>query len=169
MCDSQSAASSLLPRAVTANLSARRLRTAGFTILELALTLAILAVLSVGILVPFVAQVSQRNIANTERILEQAKETRLGFAVVNGRLPCPATESSKGKESFSDAATGLCTSFYGYLPATTLGFTPIDSEGYALDGWGTRLNRMLCGLELQHEHVHPCKRHEKRGPCGTGR
>jgi len=124
------------------NLSTRRPRHAGFTILELALTLAILAVLSVGILVPFVAQVSQRNIANTERILEQAKEALLGYAIVNGRLPCPATDTSKGKESVSNPATGLCTSFFGYLPAATLGFTPIDSEGYALDGWGTRLNRI---------------------------
>ena len=55
-------------------------RGGGFTILELAITLAIMAVLAVGILVPFVAQVSQRKVADTERILEQAKEALLGYA-----------------------------------------------------------------------------------------
>lgn len=117
-------------------------RTRGFTIFELALSLTIMAVLGVGILIPFVAQVSQRKIADTERILEQAREALLGYATATGRLPCPATASSKGFESFAAGGTvanGNCTltgtHFIGYLPAATLGFTPIDAEGFAIDGW----------------------------------
>lgn len=117
--------------------------TAGFTLLELAVTLAIVGVLAAGILVPFVAQVAQRNVAATERILEQARETLLGFAIANGRLPCPATDTSNGQESPTPpAASGACTSYYGFLPAATLGFTPIDSQGYAIDGWATTQNRI---------------------------
>src|SRR5688500_14016235 len=80
-------------------------RFAGFTILELALTLAIVAVLSVGVLVPFVTQVTQRKVSATERILEQAKETLMGFAAATGRLPCPALPDTDGFEKFSTTST----------------------------------------------------------------
>lgn len=117
-------------------------RTTGFTLLELALTLAILGVLAAGLLVPFVAQVAQRNVATTERTLDQAREALLGFAAANGRLPCPATDVSNGQESPNPpAATGACTSYYGFLPAATLGLTPVDSQGYAVDAWASSLNR----------------------------
>jgi type II secretory pathway pseudopilin PulG len=129
---------------------------AGFTILELAITLSIMAVLAVGILVPFVAQVSQRKIADTERILEQAKEALLGYATATGRLPCPATAASNGFESFAAGGTvanGNCaltgTHFIGFLPAATLGFTPIDSQGYAIDGWATSQNRIRYAVANQ--------------------
>jgi prepilin-type N-terminal cleavage/methylation domain-containing protein len=129
---------------------------AGFTILELAVTLAIVAVLAVGVLVPFVAQLTQRKIADTERILEQAKETLMGFAAATGRLPCPAVADSDGFEKFSTTSTpagnvsnGTCATFYGFLPAATLGFTPIDQQGYAIDGWGTRQNRIRYAVSSQ--------------------
>lgn len=137
-------------------LRAERVCAAGFTILELAVTLAIIAVLAAGVLVPFVAQVTQRKIADTERILEQARETLMGFAAATGRLPCPALPDSDGFEKFSTTSTpagsvsnGTCATFYGFLPAATLGFTPIDSQGYAIDGWGTTHNRIRYAVSNQ--------------------
>jgi prepilin-type N-terminal cleavage/methylation domain-containing protein len=131
-------------------------RAAGFTIVELAVTLVIVAVLSVGVLVPFVAQVAQRKISDTERILEQAKETLMGFAAATGRLPCPALADSDGFEKFStisspagSVSNGTCATFYGFLPAATLGFTPIDQQGYAIDGWGTTHNRIRYAVSNQ--------------------
>jgi prepilin-type N-terminal cleavage/methylation domain-containing protein len=128
---------------------ARRRLNGGFTLLELALTLAIMATLAGAILVPFVAQVSQRNVSSTERILEDAKESLIGYASAAGRLPCPATDTSHGAEAFSaapnpvgDAVNGRCAVFVGFLPAATLGFTPIDSDGFAVDAWGTTKNRI---------------------------
>src|SRR5690606_17123599 len=128
----------------------------GFTILELALSLAVLAVIAVGVLVPFVAQVSQRKISDTERILEQAREALLGYATATGRLPCPATAASNGFESFAsggNVSNGNCTAtngnFIGFLPAATLGFTPIDANGYAIDAWGTAQNRLRYAVANQ--------------------
>lgn len=120
-------------------------RNTGFTILELALVLAILGMLAVGILVPFVAQVAQRNVASTEKILDEIKETLVGYATATGRLPCPATAASNGAEAFAvggTAANGNCSTFYGFLPAVTLGYSRVDNQGYVIDAWGTTQNRI---------------------------
>lgn len=120
-------------------------RTRGFTLLELALTLVIMAMLASAMLVPFVAQVTQRKISATERILDQAAEALIGYATATGRLPCPATAGSNGAEDFAaggNAANGICESFFGFLPAATLGFTPINANGFAIDGWGTEQNQV---------------------------
>jgi hypothetical protein len=111
-------------------------------------------VLAVGILVPFVAQVSQRKVADTERILEQAREALVGYATATGRLPCPAIEGTneRGVERFAtggNVSNGNCESFTGFLPAVTLGFSPIDADGYAIDGWATRFNRIRYAVSNQ--------------------
>ena len=112
----------------------------GFTLVEMAVVLVIIGLMLGGLLVPLSAQLDIRNSAATQKSLETAKEALLGFAVANGRLPCPATDSSDGVEAFAaggNATNGNCAVFNnGFLPAATLGITPIDSQGYALDGWG---------------------------------
>jgi len=133
-----------MSNAPAAGLRARG-RNKGFTLLELALTLVVMAMLASAMLVPFVAQVTQRKISATERILDQAAEALIGYATATGRLPCPATEGSAGAEDFASTGTpanGICESYYGFLPAATLGFTPINSAGFAIDGWGTDQNRI---------------------------
>src|SRR5262249_30984457 len=83
----------------------------------------------------------------------------LAFAVVNGRLPCPAryagaASHSQGMESFCAAAAspcpgtettavqphGYCSNhFDGFVPAASLGITTVDANGFATDAWGNRL------------------------------
>lgn len=122
--------------------TARAHRAGGFTLIELALTIAIVAVLGAGLLVPVVSQIAQRNISSTERTLELAREALIGYAVANGRLPCPATDTSNGLESPSPPdPNGACTTYYGYLPAATLGLTPVDARGYAVDAWASSADR----------------------------
>jgi prepilin-type N-terminal cleavage/methylation domain-containing protein len=127
---------------------------AGFTLIELAITLAIVGVLAGAVLVPFVAQVAQRNTAATEKTLEQIKEALLGYATATGRLPCPASSASNGVEVFDVAtggniANGRCENVIGFFPAATLGFTPVDSQGFAIDGWGTAKNRVRYAVSNQ--------------------
>ena len=123
----------------------------GFTLLELSITLAIVAVLAGAIMVPFVAQVGQRNTASTEKILEDAKESLVGYAAAAGRLPCPATATSAGQEAFSaapnpvgDALNGRCAVFVGFLffPRRRSASPRSIPRAFALDAWGTRQNRI---------------------------
>ena len=103
----------------------------GFTLLELMLVLFIVAILATSLTMPLAAQVSLRRIEDTRRQLDEARDALLGFAVANGRLPCPATDGSRGMESFapgSDARDGLCADFFGgFLPSATLGLSPLDA------------------------------------------
>lgn len=77
----------------------------------------------------------QKQINETRRQLDEIREALIGYAVVNGRLPCPATTASSGAEN---PAGGNCSNFYnGYVPAATLGLNgPVNNAGLMLDAWG---------------------------------
>jgi type II secretory pathway pseudopilin PulG len=65
-------------------------RTRGFTLVELAVVFLIVTLLFGSILYTLSAQLEQRNFAETRRRLETARELLISYAIVNGRLPCPA-------------------------------------------------------------------------------
>jgi type II secretory pathway pseudopilin PulG len=117
----------------------RTSRARGFTLVELALVFAIVALLMASLMYTLSAQVEQRNFEDTRRRLEQARELVLGFAVVNGRLPCPATSTSAGIEAPAGGATACTTGYAGWLPARTIGFSQTDNDGYAIDTWRNRI------------------------------
>ncbi|MFY9315082.1 MAG: type II secretion system protein [Burkholderiales bacterium] len=125
----------------------------GFSLVELAIVMAIVAFLLGGLMFTLSAQTEQRSIEETRRRLEMARDLVLAFTVVNGRLPCPARSTSGGAEA-RDAATGQCTSggvedYYGgtlsggatggLLPAQTIGYQQVDSAGFAVDAWQNRI------------------------------
>lgn len=113
-------------------------RQRAFTLVEMAVVLAIVGLLLGSLMYTLSAQTDQRAREQTQRTLEQAREALLGYAVANGRLPCPAAPAATGVES--PAVGGNCTNYYdGFLPAITLGFQPVDVEGYALDAWNNRI------------------------------
>src|SRR5437762_13518430 len=68
----------------------------GFSLVELAVALAIIALLLAGALIPLSTQVEVRNVADTQRRIESIREAILGFAQANGRLPCPAYGGTPG-------------------------------------------------------------------------
>src|SRR5437763_8602675 len=130
-----------------------RAKHTGFTLVELAVVMMIVAFLLASLLYTLSAQTEQRNFEETRRRLEQARELVLSFAIVNGRLPCPARSASAGVE-VRDVASGRCwdgttEDYYGgslaggatggFLPAVTLGHPNVDASGFALDPWGNRI------------------------------
>jgi prepilin-type N-terminal cleavage/methylation domain-containing protein len=126
--------------------SSRPRNRAAFTLVELMLVLLVVGLLMTSLAVPFAAHLQMRRAEETRREIDDAREALMGFAAANGRLPCPATESSNGLESFAadgDAGNGNCARFYdGFLPAATLGLAPLDANGYLRDGWATSQNRL---------------------------
>ena len=110
----------------------------GFTLIELAVVIAIVGLLLGSLMVPLATRVQARQIGETHRILRDAREALYGFAIANGRLPCPASSMSSGLES--PVGGGVCTNPHdGFLPAATLGIMPTDAEGFAIDSWGNRI------------------------------
>src|SRR3989454_9852596 len=65
----------------------------GFTLTELTMALAIIALLIAGAMIPLTAQIEVRNVADTQRTMESIRDAIIGFAQANGRLPCPADGS----------------------------------------------------------------------------
>jgi len=124
----------------------------GFTLVEAAIVTVILALLLSSLMLTLSAQIEQANFDETRRRLGEARSLVLAFAIVHGRLPCPARSSSFGDEVRN--ASGQCTDgavedYYGgtlpggitggLLPARAIGFQPVDAEGFAVDAWGNRL------------------------------
>lgn len=119
----------------------------GFTLTEMAVVLVIVALLIGGMILPMSAQQDIRQVGETGATLKNVHEALLGYAAANGRLPCPASAASNGRESFAAGyddvtgpASGECLSFHdGFLPAVNLGIRPTDEEGFAIDAWGRRI------------------------------
>ena len=115
----------------------------GFTLIEQAVSLTVIALLLGTIMVPLQTQIANRKIDETQRMLELAQEMLLGFAAANGYFPCPATESSDGREPpGTDHVLGHCPAWHGFLPAALLGYRPTDAQGFALDAWDAPPNRV---------------------------
>lgn len=123
---------------------APRARARGFTLTELAIVAMIVALLAGGLLMTLSAQNENRELADTRRTLEGARDALIGFAVANGRLPCPASAASNGRED--PIGGGTCTITLdggagslvqpGFVPAITLGIGPTNTVGQLTDAWG---------------------------------
>jgi prepilin-type N-terminal cleavage/methylation domain-containing protein len=113
----------------------------GFTLVEIAVVMVVIALLLGGLLVPLSAQVELRRTSDTQKYLDEIKETLIGFAVSNGRLPCPAIDTGSPPAGVeSPLGGGACTNnFDGFVPAVTLGLAVVDNQGFAVDPWGNRI------------------------------
>jgi len=98
----------------------------GFTLVELAVVIAIVALLLGALLVPLATQVQGRNIKETRQSLEEIKEALLGYAVTQGRLPCPDTD----RDGLEDCGAGNPWDVLeGFLPWQELTVPATDAWG----------------------------------------
>lgn len=116
-------------------------RARGFTLVEMAIVLALFGLLVGGTLVVVGAQQEQQRIRTTEQTLRQASEALLGYALATpsdepAYLPCPAdpaigpTDANYGRED--RGGDNSCAREDGWLPWVTLGLGERD-------GWGQRV------------------------------
>lgn len=117
----------------------------GFTLIEMAMVLMIVGLLLGGMLVPLSAQMDQRNVSDTQKSLAEIQQALIGFAIINGRLPCPADPTtptgstnaagvSAGSEYKTTGSPYTCANItsnaaWGVLPWATLGVNETDAWG----------------------------------------
>ena len=136
-------------------------RAHGFSPIEAAVVLAIMGLVLSSTLFTLSAQLESRNRADTQRRLEEARELLLSFALVNGRLPCPA--ATTGEEA--GGGTSACTASYGgFLPARTIGFQPTDGQGFALDAWGHRIRYAVSATQWGAAPARFTRQHASAAP-----
>lgn len=61
----------------------------GFTLIELAMVLFIVALVLGGVLTPLSTRLEQANRKQAEETMKEIKESLIGYALINGHLPCP--------------------------------------------------------------------------------
>ncbi|MDM8564784.1 prepilin-type N-terminal cleavage/methylation domain-containing protein [Candidatus Halobeggiatoa sp. HSG11] len=107
----------------------------GFSLIELAIALAIIGLIMSGLLESMALMSDYKKINKTDVTLEQIKESLVGFAIINRRLPCPARCSKYKKHCVNGAYdvdaigiedTALCKK-EGYLPWADLGIGRHDA------------------------------------------
>ncbi len=104
-----------------------RRRLAGFTLVELAIVVAVVGFLLGAFLVPLRAQIEATRVRETERTLGEIRDALIGYAMTRGALPCPDVVS----DGIDGAAPATCTgtALAGVLPFQTLGVPRADAWG----------------------------------------
>lgn len=112
----------------------------GFTLVEMAIVLVIVGLLVSAFLAPLSAQRDLGDYTKVRADLEQIREALYGFAIINGRLPCPTIQTNPAVAGYGEEALNcVAPTQEGYLPWKTLGVREIDSWGIrrtaAADPW----------------------------------
>lgn len=105
----------------------------GFTLIEMAIVIVLMAIMVGGVAVTIGAQQRQQSARDARRDLDEIKQALIGYAASQGSkpyLPCPATVADTGVEALRDAS-GDCPQLEGRLPWVTLGLGEADP-------WGSR-------------------------------
>jgi prepilin-type N-terminal cleavage/methylation domain-containing protein len=118
----------------------------GFSLIEIALVLVVVGLALGGVLAALGPQLENKKVSDTQNRIKEASDAIMAFAMVNGRLPCPAelptavAAANRGQAAPLNPPRGLCTNFEGFVPARTLGLGEQGiggaSEGLMQDAWG---------------------------------
>lgn len=138
------------------------LRNKGYTLIEVGISLIILALISLGIIGTMNYAQTVRTRAETLDNFQSIEDALVSYLATNGRLPCPANpalieddeefgyEATITSDGFLDCdqdqllnnigVTGESKSIYmGMIPVSTLGMEP----DFAFDGYGNRISYVV--------------------------
>jgi len=127
-------------------------KSAGFTLLELAIVLFVLVLVLGSLLTPLATRMEQQGRKTTRLMLAEIRASLLGYTIMNGYLPCPdcpnsnisgcaglATEAigdgmedgldESGQPTKARNQFATCASERGFLPWATLGAPRHDAWG----------------------------------------
>ncbi len=97
----------------------------GFTLIEVAIVLVIMGFILGGLFAPLSTQYENSRRSESNETLKQIVDALYGYALVNGRLPCPDSNGN-GQENLSG---NNCAALGGSLPWTTLANGQNDAWG----------------------------------------
>ena len=113
----------------------------GFTLIEMSIVIIVVSLILAGVINTVGVQRQQLKRDETRQMLETIKEALIGFALTNGRLPCPDT-GVDGLEDHNLGVTGPppspCSSDEGWLPHVDIGIGNVDV-------WGNRFRYSVTG------------------------
>jgi prepilin-type N-terminal cleavage/methylation domain-containing protein len=133
-----------------ASIENSRLNQQGFTLIEIAIVLLIVTILLGYTVALFPRQQELKQYRAVNQEMEQIIAAIIGFAQVNGRLPCPSAPNSGGIESGGGVAD--CTNFGGFVPVNTLGITGrLNADELLLDPWGNPYRYYVTGTAIDSD------------------
>ncbi len=100
----------------------------GFSLIEMAVVLAIVALLLGGLLPMISGQMEQQHRVETRKQLDEIRSSLIGFSVANGRLPCPDTDND-GNENFLTPAAAVVVNNAPYTGQSTKINSPCNGGG----------------------------------------
>jgi prepilin-type N-terminal cleavage/methylation domain-containing protein len=143
----------------------------GFTLIELTMVLFIVSLLLASFLSPLSTRLEQQNREKTADKLSEIKESLLGYALINGRLPCPdcpdgtvgtcsaGTPNDGVEDTYTSGSDNICRSNVGNLPwvdlqssehdAWSRHFTYAVSSGFSDDVDGTGCGTAAVGISFE--------------------
>lgn len=123
-------------------MSVRNKHYLGFTLVEMAIVLLIVALLLGGLLPTVTSQIEIQHRGDTRKQLSEIQQALIGYTLVNGRLPCPADPTTPtGQLNAANVPAGqeyknppiganyVCNNVQGVLPWVTLGIPETDAWG----------------------------------------
>ncbi len=102
----------------------------GFSLIEMAIVLTIVALLLAGLVPTVSSQIEQARRNETRKQLDEIQQALIGYAIINGRLPCPANPAFlTGTANAGTEVACTAGTLNGVLPWITLGVAETDAWG----------------------------------------